>query len=59
MTLEWPQITMALLMALNTLINFIKDGQFKDPSSQRYNFKTGLIGTAISVGLLYAGGFWG
>lgn len=52
---DWPQLVMGLLMSINLATHFVKDGQ---PKNEKYSFKVCVIGTAISVSLMYAGGFW-
>lgn len=50
----WPQITWVVLVALALGIHAAKHGQQREP----YNFIMALVNVVISVGLLYAGGFF-
>lgn len=51
----WPQITLIVLLALSGGMSLAKDGRPRYP----YSFGWWLVSAAITVGLLYAGGFFG
>ena len=51
-----PQIIIVILYALNVGITLTKHGE---PKEGNYNVFSTLIGTAISVGILWWGGFFG
>lgn len=51
----WPQITWIALAAMGVGIALVQHGQPRKPTDAW----SILIGTAISSGLLYAGGFFG
>lgn len=53
--MEWPQVTWIALAAAGVAISIVKHGQPREP----FNFWVVSIGTAITAGLLYAGGFFG
>ena len=50
----WPQITMIVLLTLSFGITLAKHGE---PRSD-HNAAAALVGLAIHIGLLYAGGFF-
>lgn len=52
--MEWPQITMIVLLGLGVGIGLAKDGEPRDPHS----FVKDIVGCAITVWLLIAGGFF-
>ena len=51
----WPQITMIVLIALGVGISLAKHGEPRG----NHSFGASLFSAALSVGLLYAGGFFG
>lgn len=51
----WPQITLLVLMAMSLGMALAKDGEPKG----NWSFGWSCVSTAISAGLLYAGGFFG
>ena len=51
-----PQIIMIAVMAVNVTIGLVYHGK---PRTDKYNFLTTLIGTAIEAAILAAGGFFG
>lgn len=53
--MHWPQITMIVLMAVAWTGAAIKHGEARPP----YSIGWASLGTALSTGLLYAGGFFG
>lgn len=50
----WPQVTWIALAAAGVAISAVKHGQPREP----FSIWTALAATAISSGLLYAGGFF-
>ena len=52
--MRWPQIAVIVLYALSLGITLAKHGEPQSP----YNFWTSLLGVAIAVGLLIAGGLF-
>ena len=50
------QIIMIIILAMNLGISLVKHGETE---IKKYNFWTTLIATAINVGILWAGGFFG
>jgi hypothetical protein len=52
--MHWPQITLIVLFAAGTGMAMVKHGEPQCP----HNIWTTLIATAITVGLLIAGGFF-
>jgi hypothetical protein len=55
MIMHWPQITLIVLFALGLGIGVAQHGQPQGPN----NFWTTAIATALQLGLLIAGGFFG
>jgi hypothetical protein len=53
--MHWPQITVICLYAASVTRGIIKHGQ----SDGDVNAFASIIGAAVSVGLLWAGGFFG
>lgn len=51
----WPQIVYLGLIVAGLLMAGAKHGE---PNTSKHNFWASLIGAAVSVGLLYAGGFF-
>lgn len=52
---EWPQYVMAFLYVLAVLVHAASHGKEK---RGKYNGPGAIIGAAISVWILYMGGFW-
>lgn len=52
---NWPQITMASLVAFEVLVFALLDGK---PRTGNYSFAQKVCSAAIVVFLLYMGGFW-
>lgn len=52
--MEWPQITLIILIASNLGVVLAKDGK----SSGTHSFFTSCISTAITAWLLIVGGFF-
>jgi hypothetical protein len=52
----WPQITFIVLYALNIVFAAALHGQ---PKSGNWNVLSVVISSAISITILYFGGFWG
>lgn len=52
--MNWPQITMIVLLALGVGISMAKHGESRPP----YNGTVAIVAAAINAGLLYAGGFF-
>lgn len=50
----WPQLVWIGLACLGAGVSLALHGKPRDP----HNFWTAMLGTAISAGLLYAGGFF-
>ena len=53
--LHWPQITWLVLVAIGLLLHANKHGQ---PRTGEYCFWSHLVGVAISIAILYCGGFF-
>ena len=51
-----PQIIMIILMTFNITFGLVNHGK---PRTDKYNVWTNLIGCAIEVAILTAGGFFG
>lgn len=51
-----PQVVMIVMLSINFAVNLIKHGE---PEKGKHNVFTSLFSIAITVGLLYWGGFWG
>jgi len=49
----WPQLTLLALIVMALTINLIKHG-----GTKKYNFWGALVGVAIQLFLLWAGGFF-
>lgn len=54
--LHWPQLSILCLAFMDLGISLAKDGESK--KEQKYSFLRNLLGAAIMVSLLYAGGFF-
>jgi amino acid transporter len=52
--MQTPQIIVIVLTAVSLVVNLLKNGE-----SKKYNFVTALIDSAILIGLLIWGGFFG
>lgn len=52
----WPQITYIALTAAGLGLALAKDGQVR---TDRHSFGWSCVGSAVTYGLLYAGGFFG
>lgn len=52
---EWPQWFFAALYAINLLLQSYLHGQ---PRTGKFSAPTIIISTALSVWILYMGGFW-
>jgi len=55
MILHWPQITYVVLAMLGLGVNLAKHGEPQKP----HNAYTSIISLALSITLLYFGGFFG
>ncbi|MGL4801907.1 MAG: hypothetical protein ACRC18_06550 [Cetobacterium sp.] len=53
--MEWPQVAMIILLTLGVGINLSNHGEMRN---DRYNFWTSMLGVAINVWILRAGGFF-
>jgi hypothetical protein len=53
--MQWPQIVMIVVYTLGVAVSLQNHGKPRDP----YNMWYTIIGTAIGVFILWAGGFWG
>jgi len=53
--MEWPQITMIVLYAINILVSAALHGM---PKTGKNNVLATIIGTGLGVWILYEGGFW-
>lgn len=56
MIMHWPQLVMGALLAMNVGIALRRYGQEK--KRDKYDVIDVLIGPAITVTILYYGGFW-
>ncbi len=59
MNIGWPQGIFLFLLILQFGINLALHGELKDELGQHYNAGVSLINITITLGLLYAGGFFG
>lgn len=57
MTIHLPQLIWIVLVSWQLAIYAVRDGDLKKPET--YKFGVQLVGTALSMGLLYWGGFFG
>jgi hypothetical protein len=53
--MNWPQLTMLVLIALNVGLNLGLDGQ---PRRYKYSFWIACVGAAVIIFILHQGGFW-
>ena len=53
--MRWPQITMIVIFAMGLGISMVQHGKPQPPT----NFWVRLLATAIDLGILIAGGFFG
>ena len=54
MTAHWPQIVLALIMALSVILHASKHGR----QIGTYSGPGKFVGTCVLAWLLYMGGFW-
>lgn len=52
----WPQITMIVLLVLETGLHLARHGQ---PRNTKFDVWVSLLSSGALVGILYAGGFFG
>ena len=53
--MKWPQIVMIVLYVVNVVIDAQRHGEPKDG---KHNVLVTLVGSALGVWVLWAGGFW-
>lgn len=56
MVLGWQQIVWLVIIIINLGMHLAKHGE---PTNSKYNFWAYLIGSVISLSILYSGGFFG